>query len=65
MFVPVQELAVETRYTTMTLRLVFRYEMEHMLARRDLQTEALYGNFERDEYRVSDQQMICVVRKAN
>jgi len=56
---------METRYSTMTLRLVFRYEMEHMLARCGLQAEALYGDFDRGEYRGSSEQMLWVARKAD
>ena len=54
---------VETRYATMTLRMVFRYEMEHMLARCGLEPAALYGDFEQGEYRGSSGQMLWVIRK--
>jgi SAM-dependent methyltransferase len=56
---------VETRYSTMTLRMVFRYEMEHLLARCGLEPEALYGDFERGEYRGSSDQMLWVARKSD
>jgi SAM-dependent methyltransferase len=43
---------------------VFRYEMEHALARAGLRVEALYGSFERQEFRGDSSQMVWVARRA-
>jgi SAM-dependent methyltransferase len=44
------------------LHCVFRFEMEHLLARTGFQVEALYGNFDRQELRDESTEMIWVVR---
>lgn len=47
---------------TLTLRYVFRYEMEHLLARAGFEVEALYGDFERGPYRHGGEQVWVVKR---
>lgn len=54
---------VNRRYGTMTLRLLFRYEVEHLLARCRLTVEAMYGGFDRSAYRGASRQMLVVARR--
>ena len=56
------DVAVSRRYSTMRLRLVFRYEVEHLLARCGLSVEAIFGGFDRSRYRGTSGQMIVVAR---
>jgi SAM-dependent methyltransferase len=46
-----------TTHGPLTLRYVFRYEMEHLLARAGFTVEALFGNFDRAEFRAGGEQV--------
>ena len=48
---------------TLTLRYVFRYEMEHLLARAGFEVEALYGDFNRGAFRHGGEQVWVVRRR--
>lgn len=58
------DVVVSRRYSTMTLRLLFRYEVEHLLARCGLALETVYGDFHRAKYRGTSAQMLAVARRA-
>ena len=49
----------------MTLRYLFRYETEHLLARCGFEIEALYGDVTKAEYRGTSPDMVWVARKAD
>jgi SAM-dependent methyltransferase len=53
---------VKTTHSPLTLRYVFRYEMEHLLARSGFRVEALFGDFQRGTFRAGGEQ-IWVVRR--
>lgn len=46
-----------TTRAPLTLRYVFRYEMEHLLGRAGFAVEALFGNFDRAEFRAGGEQV--------
>ena len=46
------------------LRWVYRYEMEHLLARSGFEVEALYGDFERHPFGVTSTELVWVARPA-
>jgi SAM-dependent methyltransferase len=54
---------VRTTHAPLTLRYVFRYEMEHLLARAGFRVEALFGDFQRERFRPGGEQ-IWVARRA-
>lgn len=58
------EKVVSRRYAQMTLRLLFRFEVEHLLARCGLALEAIYGDFRHAPYRGTSSQMLVVARRA-
>jgi SAM-dependent methyltransferase len=47
-----------------TMRWLYRYEIEHLLARAGFALEAIYGSYDLDEYRAESEQMLAVARKA-
>ena len=47
---------------TKRLHCVFRFEMEHLLARAGFEVEALYGDFFRQEFQDTSSDMIWVAR---
>lgn len=49
--------------TTLHLRMVYRYEMEHLLARAGFEVEALYGGFDEEPYDAEPDEMIWVARR--
>lgn len=53
---------VATTHSPLTLRYIFRYEMEHLLARSGLRVEMLFGDFKRGPYRAGGEQ-IWVARR--
>jgi SAM-dependent methyltransferase len=55
-------LLAETGFT-LELRMVYRYEFEHLLARAGFEVEALYGGFDEKPYESVDDEMIWVARK--
>jgi SAM-dependent methyltransferase len=54
---------VETRHADLALRWVYRYEMEHLLARAGFAVEALHGDFQRGPFRSGGEQ-IWIARPA-
>ena len=46
-----------------TMRWLYRYELEHLLARAGFVLEALYGSYDLDEYRAESELMLAVARK--
>ena len=54
---------ISKTYSSLTLRYVFRYEMQHLLELCGYQVEALYGDFQRGPFRAGGEQ-IWVARKA-
>lgn len=51
------------RYSHMTLRYIFRYEMEHLLELSGFQIEALYGDFTQGPFRPGGEQ-VWIARRA-
>lgn len=49
--------------TELSLRMVYRYEMEHLLARAGFAVDALYGWFDRRPFGPGSEEMIWVARK--
>jgi SAM-dependent methyltransferase len=62
--VRVRDLDGKWRKTSVTLRYVYRYEMEHLLARCGFQVEALYGGFDRSEFREASPEMVWIARRS-
>ena len=58
------ERLVETTETALTVRMVYRYEMEHLLARSGFEVEALYGDFDERLLTEDCREMIWVARRA-
>jgi SAM-dependent methyltransferase len=54
---------IDTAGFTMYLRMVYRYEFEHLLARAGFEVEALYGGFDEKPYGPGPDEMIWVARK--
>lgn len=52
------------RYDSITLRLVFPHEAEHLMARCGLEIETIYGDFNESKYRGTSAQMLVVARRA-
>lgn len=48
-----------------TMRWLYRYELEHLLARAGFELEALYGSYELDAYRGESELMLAVARRAS
>jgi hypothetical protein len=48
-----------------TMRWLYRYELEHLLARAGFALEALYGSYELDEYHDGSELLLVVARKAS
>jgi SAM-dependent methyltransferase len=46
-----------------TMRWLYRYELEHLLARAGFALEAVYGSYDLDEYRTESALMLAVARK--
>jgi hypothetical protein len=46
-----------------TMRWLYRYELEHLLARAGFALEALYGSYELDEYSSTSDRMLAVARR--
>lgn len=55
---------VERRYRTLTLRWIYRWEVEHLLARAGFQVEALYGGFDGKPFTKMGQELVWVARRA-
>jgi hypothetical protein len=45
------------------MRWLYRYELEHLLARAGFALEALYGSYELEEYHAESELMLAVARK--
>ena len=54
---------VSRAYGSMRIRYIFRFEMEHMLARCGLEAEAVFGDFSGGEFRGNSQAMVWVARR--
>jgi ubiquinone/menaquinone biosynthesis C-methylase UbiE len=54
---------VETAETTLEIRMVYRYEMEHLLTRSGFEIEAEYGWFDRRPLDARSREMVVVARK--
>jgi SAM-dependent methyltransferase len=54
---------VEETTTELRLRMIYRYEMEHLLARSGFEVEALYGDFDERPLTEDSREMIWVARK--
>ena len=46
-----------------TMRWLYRYELEHLLARAGFALEAVYGSYELDQYETASELMLAVARK--
>src|SRR5439155_9855652 len=57
------ERIVETTEASLELRMVYRYEMEHLLARAGFEIEALYGDFDERPLTEDCREMIWVARR--
>jgi SAM-dependent methyltransferase len=57
-----ERLLDETEFT-LRLRMIYRYEFEHLLARSGFELEALYGGFDERPYERPDDEMVWVARK--
>ncbi|MCI0850261.1 MAG: class I SAM-dependent methyltransferase, partial [Chloroflexi bacterium] len=51
-------------YRDLRLRYIFRYEMEHLLARAGFEIEALYGDFFGGDFQDSSPEMVWIARRA-
>ena len=49
--------------TELALRMVYRYEMEHMLARTGFEVEALYGWFDRRQFEARSEEMVWMATR--
>jgi hypothetical protein len=47
------------------MRWVYRYELEHLLARTGFQLENLYGTYELDPYRSDSDVLLAVARRVD
>ena len=56
---------VATTHSPLTLRYVFRYEMEHLLARAGFAVEALFGDFQRGPFRAGGEQVWVARRQSS
>jgi SAM-dependent methyltransferase len=54
---------VSTTSSPLTLRYVFRYEMEHLLARAGFRVETLFGDFTRGPFRAGGEQIWVATRR--
>jgi ubiquinone/menaquinone biosynthesis C-methylase UbiE len=54
---------VSRRYATLTLRFVYRYEMQHLLELCGFEIEALYGDFSRGPFRYGEEQVWVARRR--
>lgn len=57
------ERLVETTEAMLELRMVYRYEMEHLLARAGFEIEALYGWFDERPFTEDSREIVWVARK--
>jgi hypothetical protein len=54
---------VRRRALPFTMRWLYRYELEHLLARAGFALEALYGSYELEDYSGASERMLAVARK--
>jgi ubiquinone/menaquinone biosynthesis C-methylase UbiE len=54
---------ISRRYATLTLRFIYRYEMQHLLELCGFEVEALYGDFSRGPFRYGNEQVWIARRK--
>jgi hypothetical protein len=55
--------AADTVETSFDLRIVYRYEFEHLLARAGFEVEALYGDFDERPLTGAAREQIWIARK--
>jgi len=55
--------ALRRTYKPLTVRWIYRYEFEHLLARCGLEVEALYGDFDRRPFADDLDELIWIARK--
>lgn len=55
--------ALRRTVQTMTLRWIYRYELEHLLARAGFAIDAIYGSYELDPYEAGSEQLLAVARR--
>ncbi len=58
-----QEKSVSRAYTSLTLRFIYRYEMQYLLELSGFKVEVLYGNFQRGPFRYGGEQ-VWVARRS-
>lgn len=56
---------IDRKYRLLTLRWIYRYEFEHLLARCGFEVEALYGDFDRTPVDRSSTELIWIARRGN
>ncbi len=54
---------VDRFYRPLTLRWIYRYEFEHLLARTGFEVEALYGDFARSPFDENSNEMVWIARR--
>jgi SAM-dependent methyltransferase len=54
---------VDRQYRSLTLRWIYRFEFEHLLARTGYEVEALYGDFERAPFDEGSAEMVWIARR--
>jgi len=54
---------LQRTYKTLTVRWIYRYEFEHLLARCGFEVEALYGDFDRRPFAQDLDELIWIARK--
>ena len=55
---------VQRHNAAFAMRWLWRYEVEHLLARAGFQVDAIYGDYELNPYDSSSEQIIVVARKS-
>jgi SAM-dependent methyltransferase len=55
---------VSRRTLPFTMRWLYRYELEHLLARAGFALDALYGSYELDDYSAESELLLAVARKS-
>ncbi len=54
---------IDSTDSTLWLRMIYRYEFEHLLARAGFEVEALYGDYDRRPYGPGTDEMVWIARK--
>ncbi len=56
-------IAIDRYYRLLTLRWIYRYEFEHLLARCNFEVDALYGDFNRSPLDASSTELVWIARR--